>query len=209
MTESQNLLEKESSRRFAESFRRVVELGGNKNCSLKRHFRGVLREVVGYLDLMAAKHPETRFVYCSVDSIIEHCCRFDSKEVYKPRGVKYALEYLRRRHIVSVPLLLNCDGQFREGFIVAPHEHVTIQTSATKCRFVGMAAPFDCWEQSPTGEIFWINKQDSALHSALRCALSSAHNSALRGALRCALPSSAQQCTPEFSEVVTKKRDTS
>lgn len=152
------------SRRFAYSYRRVVPLGGNKSCSLKRHFYGVLHEVVGYLDLLASKHPDTRFVYASVDSILDHCRRYDSKNKYSKAAVEKALAYLRARHIISARLVRPCDDQERDGFIVAPHEHLTVCPTATACRFVGMAAPFDCWHQLPTGEIFWVNPNDPDRH---------------------------------------------
>lgn len=99
MSEQQKALE----RRFAACYRKTVDLGGNKQCSLKRHFSRALREVVGYLDLLASKNPELRFVYCSVHSIVEHCNRFDSEQNYKKRGVEYALEYLRSSLIERFP----------------------------------------------------------------------------------------------------------
>ncbi|MBZ5534002.1 MAG: hypothetical protein LAO20_21435 [Acidobacteriia bacterium] len=156
--------EKEDSRRFANSYRPIVPLGGNKSCSLKRHFYGVLHEVVGYLDLLASKHPDLRFAYPGVGDILDHCRRFDSKNKYSKAAVEKALAYLRARHVISARLVRFCDGQLRDGFIVAPHEHLTICTSATRCRFVGMAAPFDCWHQLPTGEVFWVNPNEPDRH---------------------------------------------
>jgi hypothetical protein len=159
-------LEKEASRRFAKSYRRVVNLGGNKACSLKRHFDGVVHEVVGYLDYLATLHPETRFAYASVDVIVAHCQKFTSKEKFSKAAVEKALKYLQMRHIISRRVTRWCAGQMRDGFIVAPHEHLTIRPSATKCRFVGMAAPFDCWEQDPqTNEVFWRMPPKSTVES--------------------------------------------
>jgi hypothetical protein len=156
--------EKAASRRFANSYRRTVPLGGNKTCSLKRHFCGVLHEVVGYLDLLASKHPENRFVYAHVDTILKHCSRFDSKNKYSKTAIEKSLAYLRTRHVISARLVRFCDGHLRDGFIVAPHEHLTISPSATKCCFVGLATPFDCWHQLPTGELFWVNPDDPCRH---------------------------------------------
>lgn len=158
---------KDPTRRGAESYTRTVDLGGNKQCSLKRHFRGIFHEVIGYLDLQAKRHPETRFVYCGVDDIVAHCTKFKSKESYKKRAVVYVLTILRERHIISPRLRRHCDGQMRDGFIVAPHEHVTKQKGSTKCVFVGMAGAFDCWHQLPTGEIFWVNPNDLNRHKKL------------------------------------------
>ncbi len=155
---------KDKSRRGADSFRKHVPLGGNKNCSLKRHFKGIFREVIGYLDLQAARHPETRFVYCSVQNIVDHCTKFDTKNKYSTRSVEYVLSIARARHILSPHLRRHCDGQMRDGFIVAPHEHLTKQVGATKCVFIGMAEPFDCWHQLPTSEILWVNPADPNRH---------------------------------------------
>ncbi len=156
---------KDKSRRGADSFRKRVDLGGNKSCSLKRHFKGIFREVIGYLEFWAARHPETRFVYCGVDDIVAHCTKFKSKEGYNKRAVEYVLAILRGRNIISPRLCRHCDGQMREGFIVAPHEHLTKMVGATKCVFVGMAGAFDCWHQLPTGEVFWVNPADPKRHN--------------------------------------------
>ena len=204
-------------RRFAKSYRPAVHLGGNKNCSLKRHFFGGLHEVVGYLDFLASRHPESRFVYASIADIIEHCRKFDSKTKYNKRWINYALEYLRLRHIVSARLVRLCDGQMREGFIVAPHQHVTVLLGATQCRYVGMAAPFDCWHQLPTGEVFWVDPADPNRHKLSQigdeqctpqCTPECTHR-ALPSALHSALPSPELQCTPEPLQVSDDTIDTS
>ena len=156
--------QQDTSRRFAKSYRRTVLLGGNKTCSLKRHFRGFLREVVGYLDSLAAQHPE-RFVYPHVDTIVKHCRRFGSQNEYSKASVEKALAYLKARHIISPRVERVVSGQLRDGFIVAPHEHLTITPCATQCRFVGIAAPFDCWHQLPNGVVFWVNPHDPERHT--------------------------------------------
>lgn len=150
-------------RRFAQSFRRTVDLGGNKNCSLKRHFKGALREVVGYLDLLAGNHSE-RFVCPSVAKIVYYCTKFGSENSYSKTSIEKALAYLRKRHVISGRVVRFWNGAMREGFIVAPHINLTIRQGETKCVYVGMAAPFDCWHQLPTGEIFWVDPQDPNRH---------------------------------------------
>jgi hypothetical protein len=110
-----------------------------------------------------------------------------------------------------------CDGQLREGFIVAPHQHVTVLLGATQCRYVGMAAPFDCWHQLPTGEVFWVDPANPNRHQESQfgnaectpqCTPECTH-SALPSAPHSALPSHAQQCTPEFLQSSESTNDTS
>jgi hypothetical protein len=151
-------------RRFAQSYRRTVELGGNNVCSLQRHFRGALHEVVHWLDLWAANHPE-RFVIATVPGIVEHCKKYGSGTYYKTRLIEYCLAHLRRRCIISGRLVRMFNGEPREGFIVARHDCVTTARGKTKCVFVGMATPFDCWHQLPSGEIFWVDPTDPQRHS--------------------------------------------
>jgi hypothetical protein len=176
-----------NSRRFAHSFRRTVELKPEETCSLKHHYRGAMREVVGLLDMWASNDPE-RFVYAGVDAIVKHCKRYQQpKNKYGARWVKYVLAALRARNIISERVLRVRKGEKIEGFIVALHEHLVLPISESRCRLVGMAAPFNCWKQAigpdnlPYGPVWWVAlASGNAPHSAPNSAPHSAPNNALQ-----------------------------
>jgi hypothetical protein len=94
----------EKKPRFSHSFHPKVKPPKGEPCSSKWHYTGVMRELVGFLDEMAALDPE-RFVFTSVDYILKHekCKRFKG-DAYGERAVRYALAELRRARILSKPL---------------------------------------------------------------------------------------------------------
>src|SRR5271169_2773251 len=88
-------------RSFSGSFQRVSQW---QPCyQLAHHYRGAMREVVGFLDLLAANDPE-RFVFCGVDAIVKHCKKYQSKNLHGKRWVEKVLAELRRRNVVSKAL---------------------------------------------------------------------------------------------------------
>ena len=188
---TQEITEPKQDRRFVASYRKRVELGGNKKCTLKRHFRGGLREVVGFLDLLASKDPE-RFVWPHVSTIVAHCRKFGKKDQYNERWVQYALAYLRSRHMISSRVTRLRNGMWHEGFIVADHDGLTDQPTKTACIYMGIGAMKNCWTQDENGHVFWVkDASKSAPHSAPHSA---------------PLPP-AQQCTPELPQVTDIKHD--
>jgi hypothetical protein len=99
-----------------------VKLRKERGHSLKSHARcrTAIRELLGYLDLLAEKHPQ-RFVFASLKAIVAGCNKGARKqgEHYTLSHLKGELAELRARHIVG-PYFTTWDG--RQGFIVAPHD---------------------------------------------------------------------------------------
>ena len=127
---------------FSRSLKPLVRLKDGKLCSLKRHFKGCMRQVVGYLDLLASKDPD-RLVWATAKNIQLHCPTGKGKELYGIRMVERALQAARDTGILSRQHAIEL--QERRGFIVgsayvvAPHEALTVQ-NGTCCRFVGACA---------------------------------------------------------------------
>jgi hypothetical protein len=124
-------------------------------CSHKHHFRNVLREVIGYLELHAKKDRE-RFVWFSIEDLTKHCNRY-KRNAYKERAVNYAVAYLRRKHFISKRLKRKRGGSMKEGVIVTPHDCLFQRTNKL-CEFVGRKAP-GRWRRDPeTKSWYWIPK---------------------------------------------------
>jgi hypothetical protein len=121
-------------RSFAGSFCRVTH--DKEKCALKNHYRGAMREVVGFLDMLAARDPE-RFVYCGVDAIQRHCKKFQSKNLHSKTWVEKVLAELRHRHVVSRRLVRVRRYEEVAGFIVAPHSCLTKSMPDDSCIFHG------------------------------------------------------------------------
>lgn len=108
-------------RTFRDSIVPSVYLKPEESCSLKRHYRNILREVIGWLDHKANLDPE-RFVAFTVPSLTKACNRYKTHEPYKQRQVEYAVAFLRDERAVSGPLERVRNGRARRGVIVAPHD---------------------------------------------------------------------------------------
>lgn len=125
-------------------------------CNHKHHFRGVLREVIGYFELHA-KDDRERFVWFSIADLTKHCNRYKSA-AYQERAVKYAIAYLRRKHLISKRLERKRSGVLREGVIVTPHDAL-FQKTKCLCEFVGRKVP-GRWRRDPaTRSWYWISKE--------------------------------------------------
>jgi len=124
--------------RFKRSFKPTRYVRAGETCSLKLHFTGAVREVVGYLDKLASNNRE-RFVFAGVDDIVVHCGRYKGKG-YEKRIIEYVLQYLRARSIIGPPVTRKIKvGNYleeRRGFIVTSHDSLSILTGTT-CEFVG------------------------------------------------------------------------
>lgn len=117
--------------RFATSFHRKIEITEGLAHALKNHFSGVLREVVGYLELQAQRNPD-RFAFPEIEDIVEHCKRFKQpKSNYSLAWVKYALKEFRERGIISKRFQRWFDGdkigKMRYGFYVAPVDALVVE----------------------------------------------------------------------------------
>lgn len=129
-------------------------------CSLKLHFpKGAVREVVGYLHKLAANDPE-RFVYASVDDIVQHCNRYEGPG-YKKGIIEKVLRFLRDLRVLSKAVERDrwVFGNLRKvrGFIVTPHDSLC-QLSVNRCDFVGWTRASGTWRSDgkPGGARWWI-----------------------------------------------------
>ncbi len=112
--------------RGKQSFTKKVPLKPGEICSsLKRHYEFCAREVVGYLDMLATNDPE-RFVWPHVPTIVENCnLRRKTKKEYGRRQVNYVLALLRLQRVLTDAERVR-GGVLRQGWIVAPHNAVTV-----------------------------------------------------------------------------------
>lgn len=118
--------ERASLRQWHNSFNSSVALLPGEICNWKKHFRFVLREVIGYLESQAIKN-KSRFVWDSVNSIVDGCNRYHKGKRYSKRDVEYALAFLVTMAIIErIPSMewVNANGrrQLLTGFCVAPHD---------------------------------------------------------------------------------------
>ena len=127
-------------------------------CSHKRHCKGIVREVIGYLELQAKRdHTGERFVWTGVANVVAHCKRFEG-DAYGERAVKYALKFLKRKHIISSRVFRRRNGAMREGLIIAPHDALYKRTKCL-CEFVGRRVPGFVHRRDPaTRSWYWVQK---------------------------------------------------
>jgi hypothetical protein len=122
---------------LTKNFKPYVSLKNGKPCSLKRHYRGALRQVVGYLDLLANKDPE-RFVWVSITNIREHCKDYSRDRLYGRRVISDCKQALVEQGIISRNRVVRLrKGVWREGFIVRSHGEVTTVSADQECVFSG------------------------------------------------------------------------
>lgn len=92
-------------------------------CCLKRHFRGCARQVISYLDRLAANDPE-RFVWPSVPNITQNARKWKTgrlgRSSYGKRAVQYSLRQLERLRIL-IPTRQQRNGRLHAGWVVAEH----------------------------------------------------------------------------------------
>jgi hypothetical protein len=112
-------------------------------CSAKLHFMGAARQVVGYLELLAANDSQ-HFVWCSVEDIVRHCGRYrpkdDHTKKYGKRVVENVLTFLRDNLVISEAYMQRRTvGNYRRlvrGFTVYPHD-CFFTRKGNRCNFVG------------------------------------------------------------------------
>ena len=93
----------------------AIPVAANKPHSLKSHFKGAAREVIGYLDGMAKKNPD-RFAWPRVSNIVAHCNRFKGAG-YSQTTVERCLRALRDSGLIKKH---RRNGKI--GYIVMRHE---------------------------------------------------------------------------------------
>jgi hypothetical protein len=157
----------------------VTKLPPDAACSLKRHFRNALREVVGYLDLLAKKDPE-RFVYPKVSAIVAACKKYDQVDetgkriIYSRRIVESALEYLRAMLYICGPVKRWRGHALRKGYIVVPHDALTRRAGAN-CFMVGWRIDRNpttpgSWKTEPSNGMVYWTAGDCSARCAVNCA---------------------------------------
>jgi hypothetical protein len=168
-----------------QSFTRIVPLKDGAVCpGLKRHYRNCAREVVGYLDSLAANDAE-RFVWPSVPTIVKHCnLRRKIKKPYRQRQVEYVLNFLRKQLILSEQLERVRGGAVRQGWILSHHDAVTVVENDC-CDFQGQCH----WEREietakdSTGQ-YQVVKIGPVVHPSVR-----PESPSVRGSVRPKAPS--------------------
>ena len=120
---------------FESSLPRVrVPLKPGELCRLKRHFRGAVREVIGYLERKALQRHD-RFVFATEKTIASWCRRYQGKR-YSYNYIRHCLEFLRDLGLISERH--QRDGRW--GFHVLHHDQVCYGTE-TECRWAGIDPP--------------------------------------------------------------------
>lgn len=146
---------------FRGSFRPHHVLKADAVCGLKKHYKNVLREVVGYLDMLASNDAE-RFVFASVPDIVKHCNKYSQgRAPYRQRQVENALEFLRAQLVISGRIERPRFGTVRSGFIVTPHDSLCVRTKNC-CEFKGAGFVSGTKFQTKPGAHCWWWIQDDA-----------------------------------------------
>jgi hypothetical protein len=153
-----------TTRRFEHSFHPKTKPTAGEPCALKWHYSGVMRELVGYFDNMAAIDPGgERFVFTSVAYLLKQgkLKRYKGA-AYSESAIRHALAELRARRIISSPVERErwMDARPRKspdevvpqvlrkltGSIVALHDCIA-HTIGDECHFVGPMKLCGRWER--------------------------------------------------------------
>lgn len=136
--------------RDARSFKPAVALPRDgKPCRLKRHFRGVAKEVVGYLQMLAKNHP-SGFCAPRIEDITAKArvyVRGQNAGTASERSVKYAI-CLAKEHGVVRSGDGVIFGKLRQGYYVARHDDIATSDGAA-CTLKGdLIEAFWAWFDS-------------------------------------------------------------
>jgi len=153
--------------RGIESYKRIVDVRNGLPCEkLKRHYRDCAHEVIGWLELMAAKDVE-RFVFATPRKIAS--CTKNRKKDYQPyshRAVTYAISLLQKDRVLSAQVRRFRCGAWRWGYLVAHHSTVCAHENGN-CDFKGQRhwereiktekQPDGSWKVSAIGPVLWTD----------------------------------------------------
>ena len=114
--------------RGSRSFLPDVKKPASKPCSLKRHFIGCLRQVVGYAEKLAANDPE-RFVWVTERGFVQQALRRNRKDLYSERQVRYSRQFAEQLGLFH-PARKIRNGSMRVGFVVVGHDDVAVPTGS-------------------------------------------------------------------------------
>jgi hypothetical protein len=150
---------------FSGSLKPLVRVKAGEPCSLKRHFTGCMRQVIGFLDLLANNDPD-RLVWVTTASVQKHCknYRAKGKPPYSLKMVEVCLKALRDKGIISrqhaVELQERRGFVVDHAFVVTPHDALCVKSNTT-CRFVGMGeVPGTKWA-SGNGDVWFVSEREA------------------------------------------------
>jgi hypothetical protein len=157
---------------FSASLKPLVHLKPGVSCTLKRHFSGCIRQVIGYLDLLA-ENDEDRIVWITAKSIQKHCKNYDIKVNGKPTPysqsmVEKALSALREKNIISRQHAIELQERrtfvIDHAYVVAPHDALCMKKGSC-CRFMGPGrVPGTKWGiagKPSAGDVWFIGKKQT------------------------------------------------
>jgi hypothetical protein len=101
-------------------FRTSVIVSKSGVCSWKRHAKGCMAQLLGYMEWMATQDSE-RFVWSKIETIIEKCQTYDAHKKYKRSMVFRCLAEAKRLGIMCRDIRFR-RGKNRLGFVMASHE---------------------------------------------------------------------------------------
>ena len=155
---------------FSDSLKPLVYLKPGAACTLKRHFDGCIRQVVGFLDLLA-DNDEDRLVWVTAKSIQKRCKNYDIKvkgkpTIYSLSMVEKALKALRATGIISrqhaIALQQRRTFIIDHAYVIAPHDALCMKKGSC-CRFVGPGrVPGTKWGiagRLSDGDIWFVSKR--------------------------------------------------
>ena len=164
-----------TTRRYADSFHPKTKPAAGEPLPLKWHYSGVMRELVGYFDNMAAIDGGERFVYTSVAYLLREgkLKRFKGK-AYSESAIRHALAELRARRIISKHWNANAGWDARPrkspdeivpqvlrkltGSIVALHDCIAHMVE-DECHFAGPMRLCGRWARTgdggPRSVLYW------------------------------------------------------
>jgi hypothetical protein len=108
--------------KFQESFIREVDLEAGEFCDYKRHFKNVVREVIGYLESQAGKN-DSRFCWAFIRTICKRCNQYQkNRKPYSQRQVERALKFLEQLGVIVRIRKMKWRGGIVHGYIVSYHD---------------------------------------------------------------------------------------
>jgi hypothetical protein len=102
----------------------TVKLRNGQPCKLKKHYRDCDRQVIGYLETLAAQDPE-RFVWCQFHAIVKNAKKWKDKRPYSARHVARAIENAEKDGIVKAAW--KDRNGWRPGYVIASHDAITVK----------------------------------------------------------------------------------
>lgn len=151
---------------FSSSLKPLVRVKSGKPCSLKKHFSGCMRQVIGFLDLLADLD-QNRLVWVTAKSIQKRCKNYDRKLKGKPtlyslKMVERCLQALRETGVISRQHAIKLQERrlfvIDTAYVVTPHDALCV-VKGTCCKFVGaFKVPGTTWAAGD-GDVWFVSKK--------------------------------------------------